>query len=171
MIRDPRDVVVSGYFYHLWTKENWANNSRLEFDGKSYQQYLKSVSVEEGLIAEIDECKFVFRQMQKWDYENPAIMEMKYEGLFLSPHDHFKNLFQHYGFHDTAICIAMQFADLSSFQSVTNRRPGIVREYSVTRSGVPGQWKEHFSKRVKQYFKEVTGDLLVTLDYEKDTSW
>lgn len=25
MIRDPRDVVVSSYFYHLWTEEPWAN--------------------------------------------------------------------------------------------------------------------------------------------------
>jgi hypothetical protein len=25
MIRDPRDIVLSGYHYHLWTSEDWCN--------------------------------------------------------------------------------------------------------------------------------------------------
>ena len=35
LIRDPRDIVVSGYFYHLWTEEKWAHVSKREFGGKS----------------------------------------------------------------------------------------------------------------------------------------
>jgi hypothetical protein len=27
IIRDPRDLLVSGYQYHLWTKEAWANQA------------------------------------------------------------------------------------------------------------------------------------------------
>ena len=33
MIRDPRDVIVSGYFYHQWTDEPWANEPRPELGG------------------------------------------------------------------------------------------------------------------------------------------
>lgn len=31
MVRDLRDVFVSGYFYHLWTKESWATNEGVAF--------------------------------------------------------------------------------------------------------------------------------------------
>ena len=53
LIRDPRDAIVSGYFYHLWTNEGWAHQPHDEYDGMSYQAFLKSQSQEEGLKAEI----------------------------------------------------------------------------------------------------------------------
>src|SRR3954466_12518100 len=37
MIRDPRDVLVSGYFYHLWTAERWANLPDPRYEGRSYR--------------------------------------------------------------------------------------------------------------------------------------
>jgi hypothetical protein len=37
MIRDPRDAIVSGYFYHLWTTEAWVLEPRAELDGRSFQ--------------------------------------------------------------------------------------------------------------------------------------
>lgn len=39
------------------------------------------------------------------------------------------------------------------------------------RSGKTGGWKEYFSKENKTLFKEVSGDLLVRLRYEKDNDW
>ena len=39
------------------------------------------------------------------------------------------------------------------------------------RSGKTGGWREHFSDEHKKLFKEVAGDLLVSLGYEKDNNW
>jgi len=39
------------------------------------------------------------------------------------------------------------------------------------RSGKTGGWREHFSDENKALFKEVAGDLLVQLGYEKDNDW
>ncbi|MBI5945491.1 MAG: sulfotransferase domain-containing protein [Chloroflexi bacterium] len=39
------------------------------------------------------------------------------------------------------------------------------------RSGKTGGWKQHFSEENKMLFKEVSGDLLVRLGYEKDNDW
>lgn len=39
------------------------------------------------------------------------------------------------------------------------------------RSGKTGGWKEHFTEEHKKLFKDVTGDLLVRLGYEKDNDW
>jgi sulfotransferase 6B1 len=39
------------------------------------------------------------------------------------------------------------------------------------RSGKTGGWREHFTEAHKSLFKEVAGDLLVRLGYEKDNNW
>lgn len=39
------------------------------------------------------------------------------------------------------------------------------------RSGKTGGWREHFTEEHKQLFKDMTGDLLVKLGYEKNEDW
>jgi hypothetical protein len=39
------------------------------------------------------------------------------------------------------------------------------------RSGKTGEWKKHFTEEHKKIFKEVAGDLLIRLGYEKDNEW
>lgn len=39
------------------------------------------------------------------------------------------------------------------------------------RSGKTGGWKQHFTDKHKKLFKEVAGDLLVRLGYEKNNDW
>ncbi len=39
------------------------------------------------------------------------------------------------------------------------------------RSGKTGEWKKHFTDEHKALFKEVAGDLLIKLGYEKDREW
>lgn len=39
------------------------------------------------------------------------------------------------------------------------------------RSGKTGGWREHFTEEHKRLFKEVAGDLLVRLGYEKGNDW
>ncbi len=39
------------------------------------------------------------------------------------------------------------------------------------RSGKTGEWKKSFSPEHKKIFKDVAGDLLIRLGYEKDNDW
>jgi hypothetical protein len=39
------------------------------------------------------------------------------------------------------------------------------------RSGKAGGWREHFTDEHKRLFKDVAGDLLVRLGYEKNNDW
>ncbi len=47
-------------------------------------------------------------------------------------------------------------------------RPG---QSHTFRSGTTGGWREHFTEEHKRLFKDVAGDLLVRLAYEKDNNW
>jgi Sulfotransferase family len=59
----------------------------------------------------------------------------------------------------------------SSFHFYTGRNPGQENRRRFYRKGIAGDWKNHFSPGEKETFKEMAGDLLITLGYEKDLDW
>jgi len=56
-IRDPLEVVLSGYAYHLKTTERWAQRSEARWNGTTYVKYLNGLSLEQGLLAELVHAK------------------------------------------------------------------------------------------------------------------
>lgn len=52
-IRDPMEVVLSGYQYHLKTTERWANRPERRYNGTTYRKYLNALSLHDGLRAEV----------------------------------------------------------------------------------------------------------------------
>jgi len=171
MIRDQRDIVVSAYFYHLWTDERWARKPRVKYGGISYHQLLNSLSIEQGLLAEINRSRRLFRRMKKWNYRNSNMLELRYEDVIRDEEYHFTRLFAHYGFHTAAVKRSVRIALRHGFEARSQRKLGEIQERSIMRSGEPGQWKKHFSDRVKKRFKKVAGGLLRSLQYEKNNDW
>jgi hypothetical protein len=53
----------------------------------------------------------------------------------------------------------------------TGRHRGEEDITSFLRKGIEGDWKNHFSEAHKQKFKEIAGDLLIELGYERDYRW
>lgn len=170
MVRDPRDVIVSAYFYHRWTPEAWAQTPRDEHGGLSYQEYLNSLPQEEGLLAEIRYNKTT-RQMAAWDYEQPEFLELRYENVLGDEHDTFLRIFHHYGFTDAAATKAADIATRFNFDKVTKRRVGEVKAGAHLRSGKPGEWRELFGEAHRALFLDLHGDALVRLGYEDTDDW
>ena len=63
MIRDPVEICVSGYQYHLNTTESWVLQPRTELGGLSWQSYLRSLSVDDGIIVECTRALGELRDM------------------------------------------------------------------------------------------------------------
>ena len=59
----------------------------------------------------------------------------------------------------------------SSFKFTTGRDNGREQSGSFYRKGIAGDWVNHFSEADKRQFKELAGDLLIELGYEKDLDW
>ncbi len=172
MIRDPRDVIISGYFYHLWTKEPWAHIPRANVDNMTYQQYLNSLNREEGLLAEMKGTSYeVIYEMSQWNYHNPNFIEIKYEDIIANEKETFSKIFRHYGFNEEAIENSLKISEQFSFKNKAKRKLGTVKKKSHLRSGRPGEWQELFNDRHKQQFKELFGDILIKLGYETDNNW
>jgi lipopolysaccharide transport system ATP-binding protein len=58
------------------------------------------------------------------------------------------------------------------FESLTNgRKRGSEEILAHERKGVAGDWRNHFSERIKAGFKARYGGVLVATGYERDLSW
>lgn len=171
MIRDPRDVVVSAYFFHLWTNEAWVHAPSPEYGGLSYQAHLRSLSQEDGLLEEIRHSMPVIDEMTRWNYEDPRFLELRYEDAIADEVGLFSALFRHYGFHDAAAETSTAIAHRFGFERVAGRRVGETRERDHLRSGRPGQWRVVFVDTHKSLFQELAGDALIALGYERDDRW
>jgi lipopolysaccharide transport system ATP-binding protein len=58
------------------------------------------------------------------------------------------------------------------FERITGgRRLGEEDKSAHERQGAPGDWKNHFTARVKRHFKERYGELLIATGYARDLDW
>jgi hypothetical protein len=171
IIRDPRDIVVSAYFYHKWTREWHVHIPKVEFGGLSYQQHLNAIPQEEGILAQMRNTRGSIRPMLQWDYNNPDFVEITYENIIEHEEQTFYDIFKHYGFSHTEATASVGIAKEFSFERKTKRKIGMVEENSHLRSGRTNQWEDIFSDQHKEYFKTHFGDVLITLGYEANHDW
>jgi hypothetical protein len=191
IIRDPRDLVVSGYYYHLWTDEEWANLKISELlkavpmlrdrmallplhamMDVSYREYLNRLPKEEGLLSEIKRASCgPIKVMREWGYNNANFLEIKYEDLLHDEEKSFRKIFSHYGFKPSAIDTATEIALSYSFKRISRRDIGQVEKQSHMRSGKIQQWKDEFGEVHKKLFKELHGNDLIKFGYETDLNW
>jgi hypothetical protein len=167
LIRDPRDVIVSSYFYHRWTSESWVHVPDPRYGGLSLQEYLRSMSKADGLMAEVR--RYLNREAPEvvaWNYGQPDILELRYEEVLADEDGTFRRMFGFLGFSADGIDRAVSIARSQSFHRLTGRRLGQVGSDQHLRSGEPGQWKEHFETEHLEVFNEGAGDLLARLRYE-----
>ena len=176
-VRDPRDLVVSGYFYHRRGAEPWtriedptpadwefANGvvpEGLRRRGGSFAAYLQQSSLEEGLLAELEFRREHFRSMASWPERDPRVRLWRYEEILGDE--------------------ARVFGELLTFLGLgpIERRLGVwlARRASCTRVPVtclllsvrvPQQWKRHFTPRVHAAFLDEHRAVLEQLGYPVD---
>lgn len=99
-------------------------------------------------------------------------MEVRYEDLLEKPEEEVQRLLDFLGADDSSDDIVKACIDSASFEKWTKgRKRGEEDAASFFRKGVAGDWKSIFTERDKQVFKDVAGDLLIELGYEKDKDW
>lgn len=172
-VRDPRDLVVSGYFYHKRGAEEWCNivdpspedwrvvNGNFPQGmgaGHSLSSYLQSLNQEEGLLAEIEFRRNHLQSMRDWPQDDSRIRVYRYEEIMGNEEDVFANIAELYGLPLPHRKLARFFANKYSAKKRTGRTQHI-------RNPSPGQWQNVFTPRVSTFFREQYGDLLERYGY------
>jgi hypothetical protein len=171
IVRDPRDLVVSSYRYHLKTREAWALRPNRRYGGSSYQEYLNSIDQHDGLMVEMGrwskQPRGPFFKMSTWDYNQPEFLELRYEDVIVDEDAAFEKIFDHYGFTESARNQVVAMARVHSLANIDKWKEGS----DHVSSGATNQWRDFFDSEHRARFKEVAGDLLVQLGYETGYDW
>lgn len=167
VIRDPRDIVVSAYFSHLYSHrdDDWP---RL----RHWRPYLRSLSKPEGLLREMEFNAIFLHQMLAWDYAGP-FLELKLEDLSRDPslwHEAFRSLGLLPGLLSEAEIDAL--VERNRFERLSGgRAPGEEDPHHHYRKGASGDWRNHFSAEHVAYFKRLYNPLLLATGYETCEDW
>ncbi len=163
IFRDPRDVVVSHVFYVTEMESHHVHHAHYQslpdFDSRLKVSILgrPDAGIEFPNIAER------FAPYMDW-LNHPEVLAIHFEDLIHDRAATLTRILDHF-LTRTPLRTPRELI-LESLESSINpsRSP-------TFRSGKTGEWKKYFNDEHKQIFKDVAGDLLIRLEYEKDNSW
>jgi len=197
VIRDPRDIIVSGYLYHLRTTEAWCiqNNFDLtppidypnvpfsqrhrseewkkeyihSLGGLSYQEKLKSLSTEDGIAFEmLHYGRWTIESMMKWDYSASNMLEVRFEEIMGEYDFTFRRMFRFLRLTEEQENVGMKIAQRHDISRKTEKE---IYHLDHVFSRKTSRWRHHFSPAHKELFIELFGNCLVKLGYENTNGW
>lgn len=162
--RDPRDMLVSQVFFATDMHEEHGMhayyNSLPDFDARLNvaitgidKDGLKMVSVKQR-----------YEGVFQW-LEQKNVLCIRFEDLINN--------------RDATLLAMLDEVEKTGYEIPTPRETALPvlleaiqpKKSHTFRSGKTGGWKQHFSEEHRKLFKEVAGDLLVKLGYEKTNDW
>jgi hypothetical protein len=169
IFRDPRDVVVSHVFYVTGMEARHVHHqyyaSLPDFDSRLNVSILGRPDAD----VEFPDIAGRFTPYLGW-LEHPEVLTLHFEDLINDRRSALTRIMDHF--------LARAPLRVSSPKGPPRRLILESLESSINpsrsptfRSGKTGEWKKHFTNEHKKIFKNVAGDLLIRLGYEKDNHW
>jgi hypothetical protein len=192
LIRDPRDVWVSGYLYHLRCDEKWCLNTNMELtspigwpqvdysvehwpedwkrrylerlDGKSYQQNLLDRSLADGLDFELGGyTACTFAAMREWSQGGTEALDIKLEDVMADFDGMMSRVFDHFGFTRDQRQAALEVARTEDIRRMDD---SAIAERPQINSRTISKWRDVLSPAQIARFEQSHGDLIRELGYE-----
>lgn len=163
IFRDPRDVVVSHVFYVTDMEARHVHHdyyaSLPDFDSR-----LKtSILGRPDAGVEFPDILGRFSPYMAW-LDHPEVLTLHFEDLIHARAATLTRIMEH--LLARAPLQTPRELVLSAMETSINPTKS-----PTFRSGKTGEWKKHFNEEHKRIFKDVAGDLLVKLGYEKNNDW
>jgi len=165
VLRDPRDIVVSWYFYHK-------HGNHVPTDlGDKIEEKLNRIAKIGGLRFSIDYLQRfgLFDMQRSWanaESESNRIKIFRYEDL-TGPHQakYVMDLFDHCRIPIPETEVKDLLAK-HAFEKSTGRSQGEEDRSSHYRKGKTGDWKSHFDEETERHFSAVTRKISKDLGYK-----
>ena len=150
VLRDPRQVLVSNYFHH---KGNHPVNSDAGWVWDALQRdrsILLSLPEEDGLLHELDSItKEVIEEQLLAPFDDERVLTIKLEEFAAEPREYLARIAEFLEVPDIAgIDLGRTFANRDS-----------------------GDWRHHFTSKLRDVFKQRYGQALIDLGYARDMDW
>ncbi len=165
IFRDPRDVVVSHVFYVTEMEPNHVHHRYYTEQLKTFEERLTTsiLGLPEAEV-EFPDIAGRFAFYMGW-LDRPEVLPLHFEAFIQDRHAALERVADHF-LQRVPTLRASREAVLEALAA------SIQPHKSPTfRSGKTGEWRKYFTEEHKRLFKEVAGDLLIRLGYEKDKDW
>jgi hypothetical protein len=192
MIRDPRDIWVSGYLYHLHCDEEWCINTNMNLtppiewpqvdhsfahrpedwkrhylerlNGRSYQQNLLDRSQAEGLDFELEGyTDCTLAAMREWGANGVDALDVRLEDVMADFDGSMLRIFDHFGLAGEQAQAALEVARSEDINRMDDA--GIVARPQI-HSRVISKWRDILTGERIARFETLHGDLIRDLGYE-----
>lgn len=173
VVRDPRDLAISAYFSHLHSHSTdwWPELAE-------HRETLRRLDFDDGLLADLDFTDqlvtdgfpiTVFPAMNSWNYDDPRILELRFEDIVRNPTACFVRALSFVGFIDATdpdhlACLKRQVGNYSFRRMSGGRPPGQTDDRHHYRSGTPGEWRSRLKPVHLRWFEERYPALLARFD-------
>lgn len=163
--RDPRDMIVSHIFYATQMHpDHWMRRYYTESLHTMEERINAAIQGVDEPGSELTEVRKRYEGYLGW-LDQVDILSLRFEDFIQDREGTLGRL--------------LDYLHERGFTPATPRRSAIEtlskaivpKKSGTFRKGVPGNWKEHFTEANKSLFKGKTGDLLITLGYEKNNDW
>jgi len=163
--RDPRDVVCSEA--HYLSKMNWWHRMHRTFSSLPDDDARIRFAIEGDV-----------QMIAPVPYKNVAARFAAYSNWLQAPSVHSIRFEELIG-KGQPNCVAEILAYLEDFIGGLDSNAAIKcqakicpeKSHTFRKGGGVGNWKRQFTQEHKELFKDVAGDLLIQLGYERDTHW
>lgn len=157
-VRDPRDMLISHYYYSLKHPENW---DHVHAVGRTLEEYIGEK------LASGDWNRQAVDWPRSWilnrDPERSLIL--RYEDALENPAGEMRRALDFLGF-KVGDELLQKLVLENSFEKVAGRKRGDENTSSFQRKGVAGEWRDRFIPDQQRMAREQAGDVLEALGYE-----
>lgn len=169
IIRDPRDVVVSHFYYVTYKDRKHRLRPyylQLADDHARLMASIQGLTPSDGNpYGRLDNIARRFRSFLEWEHHDALVVRFEHlvgpEGGGSAERQEatIRNIAHHLGLPLSPEKVRFVAHNLFYRKSATFRKGSI------------GDWRNHFTEEHKRVFKELAGDLLIDLGYERDNDW
>ncbi len=163
IFRDPRDVVISHVFYVTEMETRHVHHAYYQslpnFDSRLEVSILGRPETE----IEFPNITERFAPYLGW-LDRPEILSIHFEDLIENRAATLNRILEHFSKRVTLHVPTNRILEALKISINPSKSP-------TFRSGKTGEWKKHFSDEHKKIFKDIAGDLLIKLGYEKNNNW
>lgn len=165
VIRDLRDTLVSAYF-----SLRYSHSSITPFINET-RSVLSAMNIEDGMMYLMDQWLPDSVKIQRsWMEAGERLLHFEdlISGNALEAFEEI--LIQKAGFPITNEHLRNVLLK-NSFENLAGRKPGQEDVNQHMRKGIPGDWHNYFTPRLKDEFIKRHGDLLIATNYERNLDW
>ncbi len=162
--RDPRDVVVSHVFYVTELAPDHVHHRYYTESLQTFDERLRvSILGLPDAAVEFPDIAARFAPYVGW-LSRPEVLCLQFEAFIQQRRSALAQVADHF--------LQRVPLDVPRERLIDALEAAIQPRKSPTfRSGKTGEWRRYFTEGHKRLFKEVAGDLLIQLGYEKDNDW